>query len=84
MFYLDPAVIDEDLQHRDVLAARLQVRQVVQRRVNGSVCPVLKLPAQVTHLIVFDFSPNDVLENLQYTKGENTVFYCNTIDTIDY
>lgn len=66
--YLDPAVIDEDLQHRDVLTARVQVGQVIQGWVNGSIGPVFKLPAQVTHLIIVNFSPNDVLENLQERK----------------
>lgn len=64
MAHLVPTVVDEDLQHGRLLPARVQRGQIVEGGVHGSVGPVLELPGQMAHFLVFDLSSDDVLEHL--------------------
>ena len=54
--HLIAAVVDQDFQHRWLLSARVQGRQIVQGRVHRTVSPVLKLSGQMTDFLIFDLT----------------------------
>lgn len=64
-YHLVATVVDEDFQHRRLLSARIQRRQIVEGGVHRPVSPVLELARQMTSLLIFDLAPDDVLKHLR-------------------